>query len=229
MSLPATDASGVRSSVALSEERNESFSSAVSWAAIIAGALTTSALGLILLALGAGFELSSISPFSARPGTLRTLGSATIAWMVFSQIVGGALGGYLAGRLRTKWTRLHTDEVYFRDTAHGFLAWALATIGSAAFLASAGSTLATGTRVIAAESLTPPVVYSDQLSLRSDNPSIAAATNERAAEVAQAVDAQRRLAARLLLWTFVSLLCGALAASFSATIGGRQRDRIPAV
>jgi hypothetical protein len=49
------------------------------------------------------------------------------------------LGGYLAGRLRTKWTSLHTDEVFFRDTAHGFLAWALASILVAAFATSSVS------------------------------------------------------------------------------------------
>ena len=32
---------------------------------------------------------------------------------------------------------VHTDEVYFRDTAHGFLAWAAATLVTAAFLANA--------------------------------------------------------------------------------------------
>jgi len=32
---------------------------------------------------------------------------------------------------------VHMDEVYFRDTAHGFLAWAVATVGTAALLTSA--------------------------------------------------------------------------------------------
>jgi hypothetical protein len=46
------------------------------------------------------------------------------------------MGGYLAGRLRTKWTGIHTDEVYFRDTAHGFLAWAAASVVAASLLGS---------------------------------------------------------------------------------------------
>jgi hypothetical protein len=49
------------------------------------------------------------------------------------------MGGYLAGRLRTKWASIHTDEVYFRDTAHGFLAWAVALVVMAAFLTSAAT------------------------------------------------------------------------------------------
>jgi hypothetical protein len=52
------------------------------------------------------------------------------------------MGGYLAGRLRTKWANIHTDEVYFRDTAHGFLAWAVALVITAAFLASAATSMA---------------------------------------------------------------------------------------
>ena len=59
-------------------------------------------------------------------------------------MVASTIGGYLAGRLRTKWVGVHTHEVFFRDTAHGFLAWALAAFLSAAFLASAASHLATG-------------------------------------------------------------------------------------
>jgi hypothetical protein len=61
------------------------------------------------------------------------------------------MGGYLAGRLRTKWANIHTDEVYFRDTAHGFLAWAVALVITAAFLASAASSMAGARTSSAAE------------------------------------------------------------------------------
>jgi hypothetical protein len=225
ISLPATDAHAVRSSAAQYEERNESLTSAVPWAAIIAGGLTTSAFGLLLLALGTGFELAAISPFSARQGPLSQLGWTTIAWMIFSQVVGGALGGYLAGRLRTKWARLHTDEVYFRDTAHGFLAWAFATLGSAALLASAGTAMTLPARTIIEESRPAATVYYQAPA----GAAVGAAADRTATDVAQAIDAQRKVAARLLLWTFVALLCGAFSASFAATIGGRQRDNIPAI
>ena len=51
-------------------------------------------------------------------------------------------GGYVAGRLRTRWVGVHTHEIFFRDTAHGFLAWALATVIGAGFLAAAASNIA---------------------------------------------------------------------------------------
>jgi len=56
----------------------------------------------------------------------------------------GSIGGYLAGRLRTRWVGVHTREVYFRDTAHGFLAWAAATVFSAAVLGAAATHVVSG-------------------------------------------------------------------------------------
>ncbi|WP_442285111.1 hypothetical protein [Variovorax sp. M-6] len=64
------------------------------------------------------------------------MGVATILWITLTQIAASGMGGYLAGRLRTKWAGVHTDEVYFRDTAHGFLAWGVATLVTAAVLTS---------------------------------------------------------------------------------------------
>lgn len=111
--------------------------SAVSWAAILAGATTASALSLILLLLGAGLGLSSISPWAQRGVTATTFGVSSIVWLAVTQILAAGMGGYIAGRLRTKWTDVMADEVYFRDTAHGFLAWSVATLATAVLIASA--------------------------------------------------------------------------------------------
>lgn len=111
--------------------------SAVSWGAIFAGAAAAAALSLILLLLGTGLGLSSVSPWASEGVSTTTLGVSTILWLTFTQLAASAVGGYLAGRLRTKWLAVHTDEVYFRDTAHGFLAWAVATVATATLLASA--------------------------------------------------------------------------------------------
>ena len=115
---------------------NASAGSGVSWGAVFAGALGAAALSLILFLLGTGFGLSSISPWTARGASATTIGIATILWITFTQIAASGIGGYLAGRLRTKWVGVRTDEVYFRDTAHGFLAWAFATLVTAAALTS---------------------------------------------------------------------------------------------
>jgi len=115
--------------------------SAVSWGAIFAGAAAAAALSLILLLLGTGLGLSSVSPWTNEGASAETLGVSTILWLTLTQLAASAMGGYLAGRLRTKWVAVHLDEVYFRDTAHGFLAWAVATIGTAALLTSAVSSV----------------------------------------------------------------------------------------
>jgi hypothetical protein len=120
---------------------NEANSSGVSWSAVLAGGFVTAALSLILLALGTGLGFASVSVWSGVGASASTIGTAAILWFILIQILSASMGGYLAGRLRTKWAGIHTDEVYFRDTAHGFLAWAVALVVTAAFLTSAATSL----------------------------------------------------------------------------------------
>ena len=128
-----------QSGLAETSVKNEAYSSGVSWAAVTAGAFVSAALSLILLALGAGLGLSSVSPWSNVAASASSISTAAIVWLIVMQIISSSMGGYLAGRLRTKWASIHTDEVYFRDTAHGFLAWAVALVVMAAFLTSAAT------------------------------------------------------------------------------------------
>ena len=105
--------------------KNEAYSSGVSWAAVIGGAFVAASLSLILISLGTGLGFSAVSPWANTGVSASTIGMGAIAWLIINQIVASAMGGYLAGRLRTKWVNVHTDEVYFRDSAHGFLVWAV--------------------------------------------------------------------------------------------------------
>ena len=115
----------------------QAHTSAVAWGAILAGAAAAAALSLILLVLGTGLGLSSVSPWLDKGISANTFGVSTIVWVIFTQIVAAGMGGYLAGRLRKRWIATPPDEVYFRDTAHGFLAWAVASLATAALLTSA--------------------------------------------------------------------------------------------
>lgn len=117
-------------------DTSRSSASAISWGAIIAGAAAAAALSLLLLFLGVGLGLSSVSPWSHEGISSANFGRSTIVWLALTQLLASGLGGYLAGRLRIKWIDTKRDEVYFRDTAHGFLAWALATLVTAALLTS---------------------------------------------------------------------------------------------
>lgn len=315
----------------------ETSQSGVSWAAIFAGAAAAAALSYVLVILGFGLGLSSVSPWTNDGASAETLGVATILWLAFTQIVSAGMGGYLAGRLRVKWSYIADDEVYFRDTAHGFLSWGVASLVVVAFLATAvGNVLGSGANLAgsalngagkvvgssvsaAAENadidsgyfvdalfrgnlatstssaaMTDPSMgttpeapnqneaiaqgRSDSVRGANVNPSaevsrifanairsgglsdsdraylaqmVAARTGLGADEAQQRVDAgfnnlkqgidtaktkakevadaARKAAAMLALWLFVSLLCGAFAASLMAIFGGRSRDAASAI
>ena len=263
---------------AVSDEAN---SSGVSWSAVLAGSFVTAALSLILLALGTGLGFASVSVWSGVGASASTIGTAAILWFILIQIMSASMGGYLAGRLRTKWTGIHTDEVYFRDTAHGFLAWSVALVLTAAFLASAATSLmgsapeksnaATASQgqvseagpnayfvdslfrtngskpevenisvareaaIIFATSLKQGALsatdknYLDQLVMSRTGVSQTEAderVNEAFLSAKSSAEATRKAIAHSLLWAFIALLIGAFCASFSGTIGGRQRDHV---
>jgi hypothetical protein len=259
---------------------SESNTSGVSWSAVLAGGVVTAALSLILLALGTGLGLASVSVWSGVGASASSIGTAAILWLILVQIMSSSMGGYLAGRLRTKWTGIHTDEVYFRDTAHGFLAWSVALVVTAAFLASAATSLIGSTPqkrgvatsqnqmsaggpnayfvdslfradsskpqtdnvsanreavVIFATSLKqgdisgPDKTYLDQLVMSKTELSQSDAdkrVSDSFLNAKASAEAARKSTAHTLLWTFVALLIGAFCASFSGTIGGRQRDHV---
>jgi heme/copper-type cytochrome/quinol oxidase subunit 2 len=169
---------------------------AVSWGAVIAGAVGAAALSLVLLLLGTGLGLAIVSPWASRAVSEEALGMSTILWVTVVQLLASALGGYLAGRLRSRWTTIHTNEVYFRDTAHGFLAWSVATLLMATVLSSAiGTAIGLG--------LDP----------------------DAATETAKQTDEARKAAALASLWLVVSLFVGAFISAWAATFGGRLRDK----
>ena len=118
--------------------------SAVSWAAIAAGAVATAALTLVLLAFGAGMGFSSISPWSNSGISSETFKVAAGIYLIVVAMLASTIGGYVAGRLRTKWMGVHSDEVVFRNTAHGFLAWAFAAVLGSAVLGGAATYLVGG-------------------------------------------------------------------------------------
>ena len=153
--------------------------SAVSWGAILAGAAAAASLSLILLILGTGLGLSAMSPWAQAGATAATLGVSTIVWITLTQLLASGMGGYLAGRLRTKWVAVHTDEVFFRDTAHGFLAWAVASLATAALLTSviggivgggvqAGASVASGAATAAVTAGVAGATGAGPESMRSD-------------------------------------------------------------
>ncbi len=259
---------------------------ALSWRSIIAGAVTAASLTLVLLAFGSAVGFSSVSPWSNAGVSTTTFHVASGLYLVVVAMLSSTVGGYMAGRLRHRWHGLYTYELNFRDTAHGFLAWALATVIGAAALGAAatffvGGTAggaAAGSSVQASAGTSAPADYyadmlfrpaSDRGAARlernadfADNreartifthdlaaggtfpaadraylaQAVSARTGLNQADAAKrventigeakaALDKARKAAAALSIWLAISMLVGALAASFAALEGGQLRDR----
>ena len=269
----------------------ESTATGMAWGAIIGGAFAAAGVTFILMALGSGLGFASVSPWSDSGATASTLTAAAAIWLVVVQWLSSGLGGYLTGRLRTKWVGVHNHEVFFRDTAHGFLTWAVATVAGAVLLASAvgsvigggaqavgsaASGLAQGAGMAAGEMQSDPSAYFVDRLYRADHPTVpdqdnraetgriilnslkngdlpaadrtylaqmvAGRTGLSQAEAEQrvdsvvaqakdvgvkaqaAVDAARKGAAKLAIFTAISMLIGAFIAAAAAALGGRDRD-----
>jgi hypothetical protein len=147
--------------------------SGVSWGAVTAGAVVSCALTLVLLAFGLGLGLSSVSPWSGAGVSATTFKIGTGLYLVVIAMLSSSIGGYIAGRLRSRWIGVHSDEVYFRDTAHGFISWALASVVGAILLATPATSLigAAGQGAASAATQSGPMAgYVDTL-LRPNSPS----------------------------------------------------------
>jgi hypothetical protein len=121
----------------------------ISWAAVMAGAAVTAALTLVLLSLGVGLGMSVVSPWGGSGVSATTFKVGTGLYLLVIAMIASGLGGHLTGRLRHRYNGIHDKEVYFRDTANGFVAWAVSSIGGAAFLASAAGSLVGGVAMAA--------------------------------------------------------------------------------
>ena len=127
----------------------DSCGSGVAWPAVIGGALAATSLSSLLFVLGTGLGLASVSPWPHTGASATTVTVMTGVWLIVLHWLTSGVGGYLTGRLRIKWTGLHTHEVFFRDTANGFLSWAVASLIGAALVASTTAFVISGTAAVA--------------------------------------------------------------------------------
>ena len=151
-------------------DQNET--STLAWGAVIAGGAVSAAVTLLLLALGVGLGLAAVSPWSDEGVSATTFHVGAGLYLIAIAMLSGTVGGYLAGRLRTKWAGLHDDEIYFRDTAHGLATWALATLLGASVLGAATTHIlsgaATGVGAAASTAAASPIESYVDLLLRAE-------------------------------------------------------------
>ncbi len=156
--------------------------SAASWPAIFAGTFVAIGASIILLTLGSGLGFASTSPWADHGASGTTFAVTSAIWLIVTQWISAGLGGYIAGRLRTRWHGTHVHEVFFRDTAHGLVTWAVATVAMAALVGTSMHSLITGgvraasaissaTAPGAVSAPTPVEAYTTDTLFRTTNPS----------------------------------------------------------
>jgi hypothetical protein len=211
--------------------------SAVSWGAIFAGASVAAATSVVLLmlAVGLGFLNSTAWPYVS--GTRVAVGAAVA--LIFVQWISSALGGYITGRLRTRWVGVHSHEVFFRDTAHGFITWSVATLAAAFLLASAAAASVSDQDTTASYRMQRHGgTVSERLSGREESARAGAQqegsaltqTTQRAdglkrTDLSDLADVDRSSAAKASIIVTLSMIVGAFIACVCAAIGGRLRDQ----
>ena len=114
---------------------------AISWAAVFAGTVVASAMSITLLTGGVGLGFIAMSPHEGEGASAMQIGVGAIVWMFIVHILAYGVAGYVTGRLRPIWAPGYSDEVYFRDTAHGLTVWALSALISVALFGSAMSAM----------------------------------------------------------------------------------------
>jgi hypothetical protein len=166
--------------------------SGVSWAAVLAGALVAAAVSILLVALGAGLGFATAAPFNGRPQTAAAFSIMAGIWLILTQWIASGFGGYITGRLRTKWANLHTHEVFFRDTANGFVMWATATVMVALLTAGAGLLAASrsSANAIGHADAPGPYAYEVDRLFRSGHPDDSASAQAVRAEAARILAAE---------------------------------------
>ena len=209
----------------LSLSAYEETQSAVSWAAIFAGAVAALALSFVLITLCAGFGFAHVAPWSSSRATSAAFTPIVGSLMVCVQVLSCALGGYLAGRLRTKWLNVHSHEVHFRDTAHGLLVWASSTVVSVVLAGAVLAPPAEHLAVNAARTAVSPASANPSFTADGLAPA-GAATDAQSLRVAAVREAN--ITAQLSFFVGIGLLLSAFTASVAAALGGLQRDEMHA-
>lgn len=200
----------------------------VDWAAIMAGAVLATAVGLILLAFGGALGLSIVSPYEREGTSAAAFVIAAGLWLLWVQLLSFSIGGYVAARLRTVQPDANEHEIDVRDGLHGVLAWGVGVLAAAviAFAGIGGATSAAqnadSPRDMAA---TVATAISDEIdeAAAAEPAANPEASDEGVAE--RRAEVARKLTILAAFASAASLMVGAAAAFFAAGFGGKHRDQ----
>jgi hypothetical protein len=133
--VPGTSYEGTAAAKAVLPEGAPSLSSRVSWGAVIAGAVVALTVGLMLNALGAGVGATTVDAAARDTPSASSFGIGAAIWVLVSNLIGLAIGGYTAARLSG--TSDNTD-----GTLHGLAVWGTTFLISAVLLGNLVSGIA---------------------------------------------------------------------------------------
>lgn len=158
----------------------------VEWGAVFGGAIATLASSLVLLNFGAAVGLASVSPWTTTTTGLKAVGVGAAFWFLLVSLWSFALGGYLAGRMRHRWSDAAPSEMEFRDSVHGLLVWSLAVLVGAIVATSGVASVAKGLGSATSLAATSePITSAADTLLRTDRPQPDAASAETRGEISR--------------------------------------------
>ncbi|TQV70076.1 hypothetical protein [Denitrobaculum tricleocarpae] len=170
----------------------------LAWSAVLGGAVVAVAISAFLLQFGTAVGLSAGAPL-LDDGTVSWNVLVAGLWVVWVALASAAAGGYLAGRMRSRWVHAPQHEVEFRDGIHGLVVWAVASLvaGFSLFIAAGFAAL-------------------------SDAP-LAAGNAGDVSELAERIAGNASIITAFA--TAAAAAIGAAAAWFAAKLGGEHRDQ----
>src|ERR1700744_1610082 len=133
------------------------------WTPIIVGALTATALSLILITFAAtvGLGVSSAAPTWRDASWALWLLSGI--YLILQALVSFGCGGYIAGRAQVPLNLGNTEEIERRDGFHGIAAWALAVVLGVLLAAFVGMAASRPSALATPPSATEPSVLSYEI------------------------------------------------------------------
>lgn len=183
---------------------------AISWRAVLAGAIVAIAVGAMFNLLGLALGAASLNPFSLDRGDGEEFSALAGIWVALSNLLGLLVGGFVASRVAQG-----TDG--HRGLLLGLAVWALSFLFA---IGIAGMTTAAGVSSVlngAAERAAVDERFAGPEFADPRDPALPPPVRETAEDAADATGA-------MALWAFLTMLLGAVGAVLGARYGLKRHE-----